>query len=165
MLLGADGRLDDQGVEGVGDQGDGDIVLRESLVEGLVIADIEGNGSGILEAFAELLGALEGSAGWSLLAGFEYTPIDETELNAPTNSDLNISLAENLNCRLGDLIESISIILQRTTFSHAGHWMYSIPRGMRARYHTEARAQQEGLGTSDLVNHDDYGQLDINIKV
>lgn len=103
MLLGADGRLDDQGVEGVGDQGDGDIVLRESLVEGLVIADIEGNGSGVLEAFAELLGALEGSAGWGLLAGFEYTPIDETELNALTNSDLDISLAENLNGRLGDL--------------------------------------------------------------
>jgi hypothetical protein len=87
------------------------------------------------------------------------------ELNALTNSDLDISLAENLNGRLGDLIESISIILQRTTFSHAGHWMYSTPRGMRAGYYTEARAQQEGLGTSDLVNHDDYGQLDINIKV
>lgn len=43
--------------------------------------------------------------------------------------------------------------------------MYSIPGGMRARYHTEARAQQEGLGTSDLVNHDDDGQLDIDIEV
>lgn len=81
MLLGANGRLDDQGVEGVGDQGDGDIVLRESLIEGLVIADVEGNGSSVLEAFAELLGALEGSAGCGLLAEFEYTPIDETELN------------------------------------------------------------------------------------
>lgn len=63
MFLGADSRLDNQGVEGVGDQGDDDIVLRESLVKGLVIANVEGNGSGVLEAFAELLGALEGSAG------------------------------------------------------------------------------------------------------
>lgn len=41
--------------------------------------------------------------------------------------------------------------------------MYSIPNGMRARYHTEARAQQESLGTSDLLNHDGDGQLDIRI--
>lgn len=63
VLLGADGRLDDQSVEGVGDQGDGNIMLRESLIESFFIADVEGNGSGVLKAFAELLGALEGSAG------------------------------------------------------------------------------------------------------
>jgi len=65
VLLGTDGRLDNQGVESVGDQGYGDIVLRESLVEGVVIADVEGDGSGVLEAFAELLRALEGSTGCS----------------------------------------------------------------------------------------------------
>ena len=65
VLLGTDGRLDNQGVESVGDQGYGDIVLRESLVEGVVIADVEGDGCGVLEAFAELLGALEGSTGCS----------------------------------------------------------------------------------------------------
>lgn len=37
------------------------------------------------------------------LAGFKYTPIDRTEHNALTNSDLDTSLAENLNGGLGDL--------------------------------------------------------------
>lgn len=41
--------------------------------------------------------------------------------------------------------------------------MYNIPEGMGTRYHTEARPQQEGLGTSELLNHDNDGQLDIMI--
>lgn len=63
VLLGADSRLDDQGVEGVGDQGDSQVDLLHGLVQSGVIVDIEGDGIGVLEAFAELLGALEGTAG------------------------------------------------------------------------------------------------------
>jgi hypothetical protein len=62
MLLAADSRLDDLGVEGVGDQRDNESNLAHSLVEGLVIIDVEGNSLGVLESFAELLGALESSA-------------------------------------------------------------------------------------------------------
>lgn len=63
MLFGADGRLNDQSVEGVGDQGDGQVNLLHGLVQSGIIADIEGDGVGVLEAFAQLLGALEGTAG------------------------------------------------------------------------------------------------------
>lgn len=65
MLLGPDSRLDNEGVEGVRDQGNSHIGLLKSLVESSFIADIEGNGLGVLEALAELLGVLEGSAGYS----------------------------------------------------------------------------------------------------
>lgn len=61
--LGADTRLNDQGVEGVRDQGDGQIDLLKGLVEGGIIVNVEGDGRGVLEALAELLGALEGAAG------------------------------------------------------------------------------------------------------
>ena len=64
MLLGPDSRLDNEGVEGVRDQGNSHIGLLKSLVESSFIADIEGNGLGVLEALAELLGVLEGSAGY-----------------------------------------------------------------------------------------------------
>jgi hypothetical protein len=60
--LGADGGLDDQSVEGVGDQGDSDIGLLEGLVKGSIIVDIKSNGLGVLEARGELLSALEGTA-------------------------------------------------------------------------------------------------------
>lgn len=68
MLLGADGGLDDIGVEGVGDQGDGEIDLLQGLVKSSIIGDIEGDGLGVLEALAELLSTLEGSAGcWGIV--------------------------------------------------------------------------------------------------
>lgn len=68
MLLGADGGLDDIGVEGVGDQGDGEVNLLQSLVKSSIVGDIEGDGLGVLEAFAELLSTLEGSAGcWGIV--------------------------------------------------------------------------------------------------
>ena len=66
MLLGPDSRLDNEGVEGVRDQGDSHIDLGKGLVESSFITDIEGNGLGVLEALAELLGVLEGSAGCAL---------------------------------------------------------------------------------------------------
>lgn len=64
MRFGADGRLDDQCVKGVGDQGDDHIGRLDGLVKSSGIVDIEGNGLGVLEALAELLGTFEGSAGW-----------------------------------------------------------------------------------------------------
>lgn len=63
MRFGADGRLDDQRVEGVGDQGDDHVGLLDGLVKSTGIADVKGDGLGVLEALAELLGTFEGSAG------------------------------------------------------------------------------------------------------
>lgn len=63
MLLLADGRLDDLGVVGVGDQGDDEVVLADRGVEGLRVVDIEGNGAGVLNTGRELLSRGEGSAG------------------------------------------------------------------------------------------------------
>lgn len=81
MLLCADGRLDNKGVEGVRNQGNSKVGLLESLVQSSGIVHIEGNSLGVGETLAELLGTLKGSAG---------------------NSDMHISLGENLNSGLGD---------------------------------------------------------------
>jgi hypothetical protein len=62
ILLGADGRLDDGSVESVGNQGDGEVDSLHGLVESSIIADVEGDGLGVLEALGQLLGALEGTA-------------------------------------------------------------------------------------------------------
>jgi hypothetical protein len=62
--LGADGGLNDLGVECVGDQGDGDIGLLEGLVKGSIVVDIQSNGLGVLEARGELLSALKGTASY-----------------------------------------------------------------------------------------------------
>lgn len=69
VRLGADTGLDDQGVEGIGDQGDGQIDLLQGLVEGGGIVDVERDGLGVFEALAELLGAFEGAAGFTGLVG------------------------------------------------------------------------------------------------
>jgi hypothetical protein len=50
-------------VEGVRNQGDSEVNLLESLVQSSGIVHIEGDSLGVGEAFAELLGALKGSAG------------------------------------------------------------------------------------------------------
>lgn len=50
-------------MEGVWDQGDDEVVLGDSGVEGLCVVDIEGGGLGVLDAGGELLGGLEGPAG------------------------------------------------------------------------------------------------------
>jgi hypothetical protein len=63
MFLVSDGGLDDGGVEGVRDQADDHIVLGNGSIESLVVVDIEGDGSGQLDALGELLGAFESSAG------------------------------------------------------------------------------------------------------
>lgn len=64
MLLDLDGGLDDDGVEGVGNEGDDEVVLADLALEGGGVGDVEGDGSGVLEAFGEGLGAVEGTAGW-----------------------------------------------------------------------------------------------------
>lgn len=64
MLLCADGRLDNKGVEGVRNQGNSKVGLLESLVQSSGIVHIEGNSLGVGETLAELLGTLKGSAGY-----------------------------------------------------------------------------------------------------
>jgi hypothetical protein len=63
ILLVADGRLDDGGVEGVGDQADDKIVLSNLSVESLVVGYVERDGVSILDTLGELLSAGEGAAG------------------------------------------------------------------------------------------------------
>lgn len=67
VRLGADTGLDDQGVEGVRDQGDGQVDLFQGLVEGGIIVNVEGDGLGVFEALAELLGAFEGAASFGFV--------------------------------------------------------------------------------------------------
>jgi hypothetical protein len=55
--------------------------LGQGSVESGFVGNIQGNGLGVLEALAQLLGALEGSAG---------------------NGNLDVGLAQNLDGRLGD---------------------------------------------------------------
>jgi hypothetical protein len=50
-------------VEGIGNQADDEVVLRELSVQGLVVGDIERDRGGILDAGRERLGGLEGPAG------------------------------------------------------------------------------------------------------
>lgn len=69
MLLLVDSSLDDLGVVGVGDQADNKTVLANLVLEGGLVVDIERNGAAVLEAFAELLGRVEGAAGWNGTSG------------------------------------------------------------------------------------------------
>lgn len=64
MLLLVDSSLNDLSVVGVGDQADNDGVLANLVLEGGRVVDIEGDRVAVLEAFAELLGRVEGTAGW-----------------------------------------------------------------------------------------------------
>lgn len=64
ILLGADSRLDDGGVESVGDQRDDQVDLLHGLVESGIIADIKGDGLGVLEVASEGLGTLKGTASY-----------------------------------------------------------------------------------------------------
>lgn len=124
MLLVADGSLDDLRMVGVWDQGDDQVDLLERLVECGRIVHVEGDGLGVLEAFGELLCALERSAGcvWnspmevnyyasSYISSYPRTSsfllptmaIDQIG-RLHTDSDLNVSLRQNLNRGLGDYI-------------------------------------------------------------
>ncbi len=63
MLLQSDGGLDDVDVEGVGDQADDQVVLRELGVQGLVVGNVKRDGGGILDTGRERLGGFESPAG------------------------------------------------------------------------------------------------------
>lgn len=100
--LGADGGLDNGGVEGVRDEGDDNIGLLEGLVKSSGIVDIKGDSLGVLEAAGESLGALEGTAGF-YSSSADWTAIaHHIEPLIHTDGDLDVSLAENLNSGLGN---------------------------------------------------------------
>jgi len=63
MLLGLDGGLDDESVEGVGNEGDDQVVLADLLLERIGVGDVEGDGAGVLETLGEGFGAVKGTAG------------------------------------------------------------------------------------------------------
>jgi hypothetical protein len=65
VLLLVDSSLDDLSVVGVGNQADNDGVLANLVLESGRVVDIEGDRVAVLEAFAELLGRVEGAAGWN----------------------------------------------------------------------------------------------------
>jgi hypothetical protein len=85
IRLGTDSRLDDGSVESVWDERDHNIGLVQGSIEGGIVVDIEGDSLGVLEARGQGLGTLKGTAG---------------------DSDLDVSLAEDLNSGLGDYQES-----------------------------------------------------------
>lgn len=62
MLLLTNSRLDDGCVESIWDEGDDKVVLGHLSIKGLLVGDIEGDGSGVFNTSGEFLGALEGSA-------------------------------------------------------------------------------------------------------
>lgn len=49
MGLGTDGRLDNQGVEGVRNQTDDNVVLRKLSIQGLLVGNVERDRVGILD--------------------------------------------------------------------------------------------------------------------
>lgn len=57
--LGLECRLDDLGVEGVGDQGDDNIVLGNNGIKGSLVVHIQGDGGGVVVASGKLLGNME----------------------------------------------------------------------------------------------------------
>lgn len=68
MLLVSNSRLDDSGVEGVGDQTDDQVVLCNLSIESFVVCDVERDWIGVLDSCSELLGTFEGSACYELVS-------------------------------------------------------------------------------------------------
>jgi len=63
--LGLDSRLDDLGVEGVGDQRDDNIVLSDGSIQSDLIVNIQRDGGGVGVASSKLLGDVETSSGYN----------------------------------------------------------------------------------------------------
>jgi pentose-5-phosphate-3-epimerase len=63
MLLGLDGGLDDESVEGVRNQRDDQVVLADLVFERRRVGYIERDGARVLEALGESFGAVKGTAG------------------------------------------------------------------------------------------------------
>jgi hypothetical protein len=112
MLLGLDGGLDDEGVEGVGNERDDQVVLADLLLKRIGVRDVEGDGAGVLETLGEGFGAVKGTAGcWGLVCvrrsrrcehevRLKVIVIDRQCLL--TNSDLDTGLVELDGSRPGD---------------------------------------------------------------
>lgn len=64
ILLSADSRLDNSGVESVGNQRDDQVDLLHGLVESSIITDIKGDSLGVLEISGEGLSTLKGTASY-----------------------------------------------------------------------------------------------------
>lgn len=64
MLLLSDSRLDHSGVEGVGDQANDKVVFSDFGVQGLLIGNVERDGSGILDTGRKNFGGLQSPAGY-----------------------------------------------------------------------------------------------------
>jgi hypothetical protein len=101
ILLLANGRFDDSGMEGIRDQRDDQVDFGNFGVECFVIGDIEGDGVGVLDAFTEGFGTFEGSTGYDRLAeALEFCR--QVQEQSFTDGDLNASISEDLNCGFGD---------------------------------------------------------------
>ena len=64
VLLVANGGLDNEGVEGIRNQADYEVVLGNLLVQSFGIVDVQGDCVGSRETFDELSCVLNGPAGW-----------------------------------------------------------------------------------------------------
>jgi len=62
VLLVANSRFNDELVESIWDEGDGNINLGDLLVKSLAVVDIEGNGVAVGQAFRELPGTVDSTA-------------------------------------------------------------------------------------------------------
>lgn len=101
ILLVADGRLDDGGVEGVGDQADDQVVLGHLGVQRLVVGHVERDGMRVLDALGELLGRGQGAAGcvlhWSTKMA---SGMDDVQRNwGHTNRHRNAGITEDVESR------------------------------------------------------------------
>lgn len=84
MLFQPDGGLDDIDVEGVGDQADDQVMLRELGVQGLVVGNIERDGVCVLDTSRERLGGLEGPASCSRDVSGPTAGFDSARETIPT---------------------------------------------------------------------------------
>lgn len=89
-------------MESVRDKRNDNIGLAQGSVEGSIIVDIERDGLGVLEARGKGLGALEGTASCYRIVSDSQCNMGIVDSMEHTDSDLDISLAEDLNSGLGD---------------------------------------------------------------
>lgn len=101
ILLLANGRFDDSGMEGIRDQRDDQVDFGNFGVECFVVGDIEGDGTGVLDASSKGFGTLERSTGYIRLAEWlEFCR--QVQEQYCTDGDLNASISEDLNGGFGD---------------------------------------------------------------
>ena len=101
ILLVADGRLDDEGVESVRDQADDKVMLGNFGIEGLLVTDVERDRGREVDALGELLGGPEGSAGCRMSTSRYQISIElpgRPELEKAIISFLSSYTKENTHC-------------------------------------------------------------------